>query len=101
MEHNSHFDGTVIGFIGIQIGVFLITVFTFGFGIPWAVAMKYRWVTSHSVIEGRRLRFTGSGASLAWKWFKIWALTIITLGIYGFWAFNALQRWRLSHTTFA
>lgn len=60
-----------------------------------------RWVTRHSVIQGQRLHFTGSGASLAWKWFKIWALTIITVGIYGFWAFNALQRWRLSHTVFA
>lgn len=78
-----------------------ITAFTLGCGIPWAAARKHRWITSHSVIEGRRLHFTGSGASLAWKWFKIWALTIITVGIDGFWAFNALQRWRLSQAVFA
>lgn len=37
MVHDSYFDGTVFGFIGVQIGVFLITLFTIGFGIPWAV----------------------------------------------------------------
>jgi uncharacterized membrane protein YjgN (DUF898 family) len=96
---DSYFDGGVLGFIGIQIGTWLLTVLTLGIALPWALTWRERWITSHTVIEGRRLRFTGSGAGLFWRWIKL-LLIIITLGIYSFWAWIYVKRWMVEHTEF-
>jgi uncharacterized membrane protein YjgN (DUF898 family) len=97
----SQFDGGVLGFIGIQLGTFLLTAVTLGLALPWALTWKERWITSHTVIEGRRLRFTGSGAGLFWRWVKLLLLIIITLGVYSFWAWIYVKRWLVEHTEFA
>ena|SRR5665811_929287 len=99
-KDGSYFDGGVLGFIGIQIGTFLLITFTLGIALPWAITWRERWATSHTVIEGRRLRFTGSGAGLFWRWIKLLLLTLVTLGIYGFWAWIYVKRWMVEHTEF-
>jgi uncharacterized membrane protein YjgN (DUF898 family) len=63
--------------------------------------MVYRWEASHTVINGHRLRFDGSAVSLFGHWIKWLLLTIITLGIYGFWLDIKLKQWRTKHTHFA
>ena len=99
--NESYFDGGLFGLIFNSIGALILTVVTAGIGYPWAVCMKRRWKCRHTVIEGRRLRFTGSGVGFIWTWIKIWLLTIITLGIYGFWAGIAVEKWKARHTIFA
>lgn len=58
------------------------------------------WKTRHTVINGRRLTFTGSAIGLFGNWIKWWSLSIITLGIYSFWLFIAMEKWKVKHTVF-
>ena len=91
----SYFDG------GWYILGILITFFTFGICYPWALCMIYGWKINHTVIEGRRLRFTGSAWSLFGHWIIWLLLSFITLGIYLFWVGIALEKWKVKNTEFA
>ena len=63
--------------------------------------MIYNWEISHTVINGHRLRFTGTATGLFLQWIKWFFLCIITFGIYGFWVGIALKKWQVAHTEFA
>ena len=63
--------------------------------------MIYRWEAKHTVINGHRLFFDGTAVQLFGKWILWLLLTIITAGIYGFWAGIMLKKWKASHTHFA
>ena len=94
----SKFTGGLLGLIGIGILQFLITLFTLGIGAPWAVCLKQRWLTKHTVIDGQQLVFDGTGAQLFGKYIIWFLLTIITFGIYGFWLSIKMQQWVTQHT---
>lgn len=59
----------------------------------------YRWKIEHTVVNGQRLVFSGTGWQLFGQWIKWWFLTIIPLGIYGFWAHIKLLDWKARHTS--
>jgi uncharacterized membrane protein YjgN (DUF898 family) len=94
----SKFTGGLLGLIGIQILSTLISVVTLGFGVPWAVCVKQRWLADHTYIDGYRLVFDGTGAQLFGNYLKWFFFTIVTLGIYGFWLGIQMQRWVTRHT---
>ena len=96
----SYFDGGLFQLIGWKILGTLITVLTLGICYPWAVCMIYRWEAKHTVIEGKRLKFTGSAIGLFGNWIKWILLTIITLGIYGFWVGIKLKKWKTKNLQF-
>ncbi|WP_327920920.1 DUF898 family protein [Brevibacillus agri] len=100
-REESYFDGGTFESIMVKIGAALLTIATFGFCYPIAVVMLIKWETQHTVIEGRRLQFTGTAAGLFGMWIKIWLLGIITLGIYYLFASKAIKKWKVKHTTFA
>jgi len=91
------FDGGAGSYLLIGIGAFLLTLFTLGIAYPWAVAMRYRWRSQHTLISGRRVVFTGSGLGLFGNWIKWWFFCVITLGIYSFWVIPRLTRWIVEH----
>lgn len=95
-----YFDGGLLQLIGWHILGFLVTTFTFGICFPWAITMIYSWEANHTVLDGRRLRFTGTALGLFGNWIKWLLLTIITFGIYGFWVGIALKKWKTSHLEF-
>lgn len=97
---NSEFDGGVLELIGINIVAFLISALTLGIATPWAVTLKHSWIKKHTIINGRRLKFTGTGGSLFFNYIKWWFLTVITLGIYGFWLEIKMEEWKAENTTF-
>lgn len=98
--HNiSTFDGSLFGYIGWVIFGAIISLFTFGLAYPWAVVNLYRWETNHTVIDGKRLQFHGTGWGLFGQWLKWWLLTLITFGIYGFWVHIKLLKWKAEQTT--
>jgi uncharacterized membrane protein YjgN (DUF898 family) len=97
----SYFDGGLLSFIGWNILGGLITIFTLGICYPWALCMVYGWKINHTVIEGRRLQFHGSAVGLFGNWIKWFLLCFITVGIYSFWLFIALEKWKTKNTTFA
>lgn len=97
----SKFTGGLLGMIGIGILQGLIITFTLGLGLPWAVCLKQRWIAKHTVIDGRKLTFDGTGGQLFGNYIKWFLLTIITFGIYGFWLTIKMQQWITKHTHFA
>ncbi len=99
--NNSYFDGGLLSWIGWNILGALITVCTLGICFPWALCLVYGWKINHTVVEGRRLKFTGSAIALFGNWIKWFLLCIITFGIYSFWLFIALEKWKVKNTTFA
>ena len=66
MKNNSYFDGGLLQLIGWKLLGGLVTTITLGICYPWAVCMVYNWETKHTVIEGRRLKFTGTASCFLW-----------------------------------
>lgn len=79
---DSYFDGSLIELIGWKLLSFLITLITFGFGAPWGACMIYAYQINHTVYNGKRLKFEGTGEELFVNIFKWVLLSIITFGIY-------------------
>lgn len=100
MHPESRFEGSVLGFIGYSLVASLITICTFGIAYPWAEVIMQDWICRNTIIDGKRLRFDGTGAQLFGNYIKWYILTIITCGIYSFWLFNKLTHWRVKHTHF-
>jgi uncharacterized membrane protein YjgN (DUF898 family) len=100
-ENPSRFDGGVLGNFGTNFAAGLLAVITLGIGVPWAVAYRQRWLVTHTVIEGKRLAFDGTGGQLFGNYIKWWLLSIITLGIYAaFFLPIRMQQWIAKHTSF-
>ena len=97
----SHFDGGLGEWICWNIVGVFVTAITFGICYPWALCKIYGWKINHTVINGRRLKFNGTGVSLFGNWIKWLLLTIITFGIYSFWLGIKLEQWKVKNTTFA
>lgn len=100
LETQSYFDGGLLQLIGWTLLGFIVTVCTFGICYPWAITMIYGWKIRHTVVEGRRLEFSGSAIGLFGNWIKWWLLCIITVGIYSLWVGIALEKWKVKHTSF-
>jgi uncharacterized membrane protein YjgN (DUF898 family) len=94
------FDGGAATYLGVGILSFLITFFTFGIALPYALVLKQRWKATHTFIGGRRLKFVGSGTSLFLSWIKWLLLILLTLGIYGFWVMPRVTKWIVENTDF-
>ena len=97
-EESSYFDGSVLGYLGISILVWLLTCVTFGLGLAWATCIAQRWETKHTVIDGARLAFDGKGIQLFGKLILWYLLTIITFGIFAIWMDVKMLKWTTSHT---
>ena len=94
----SKFTGGLLGMIGIGIVQAIIIIFTLGIATPWAVCIRQKWLADHTIIDGRRLVFDGTGAQLFGNYIKWFLLTIITLGIYSFWLSIKMKQWIVKHT---
>ncbi len=70
MEYNSDFTGGLLELIAISIIQYVLIVFTLGFGLPFAITFKQRWVASHTYIEGYQLKFVGNAGDLLIQWVK-------------------------------
>ncbi len=60
-HEKSEFDGGILGLIGVNILSTIITFVTFGLGFTWAMCVRERYIVNHTIINGQRLRFIGSG----------------------------------------
>ena len=94
----SKFTGGLLGMIGIGILQWIIITFTLGFGVPWAICLKQSWYAKHTIIDGRPLKFDGTGGQLFGNYIKWLLLTIVTFGIYSFWLNIKMKQWVVKHT---
>ncbi len=88
-------------YLCLSLGAFIITLFTLGIALPWAICIKQGWVVSNTIVDGRRLKFDGTGLGLFGNWIKWWFFSLITLGIYSLWLPIKLEQWKVEHTHFA
>lgn len=95
------FDGGAGSYLGVSILAAILTTFTLGIAYPWAVCMRYRWKSQHTLVFGRRVHFSGTGIGLFGSWIKWLLLSVITFGIYGFWVAPRLTRWITEHQNFS
>lgn len=94
----SKFTGGLLGLIGISIWQAILIGVTLGLGVPWAICSRQRWITKHTIIDGKQLVFDGTGGQLFGKYIIWFLLTLITFGIYGFWLSIKMQQWITQHT---
>ena len=97
----SQFTGGLLGLIGINLLQVIMITITLGLGTPWAICVKERWIAKHTIIDGKQLAFDGTGGQLFGNFIKWFLLTILTLGIYGFWLDIKMKQWLTKHTHFA
>ena len=97
---DSYFDGGLLELIGWKILAGLITIITVGIARPWAKCMIYSWQFKHTVYNGKRLKFEGTGGDLFVQYFKWILLSIITLGIYLFFIPVSKTKWVISNLHF-
>ncbi len=81
-DNNSYFDGGFWGFVGTNILAFFV-LFVPVVGVVWSNIIKTRWMTEHTVVDSRRLIFTGKVGSFFLKYLLWGILTVITFGIFG------------------
>jgi len=81
-DNNSYFDGTIGGYIGYNLLKGLIILVTFSLGAALADKMILEWEYSHTVIDSRRLSYTGSAGNLFVKYILWGFLSAITLSIF-------------------
>ncbi|GEK28308.1 DUF898 family protein [Furfurilactobacillus siliginis] len=96
----SFFDGGLLAYIGWTILGIVVTALTLGICYPWALTMVYGWKINHTVIDGHRMRFSGTAIGLFGNWIKWLLLSIITIGIYSFWVGIKLTDWKAKNTNF-
>lgn len=96
----SYFDGGLLQLIGYRLLGALVTGLTLGICFPWAICMIQNWETKHTVLDGRRLKFTGTAMGLFGTWIKWLFFILITFGIYSLWVGIAMKKWTTKHTHF-
>lgn len=97
---DSYFDGSLIELIGWRLLSFLITIVTLGIAGPWGKCMLYSYQIKHTVYNGKRLKFEGTGGDLFVNKFKWFLLTIITFGIYALFIPIKKTKWVISNIHF-
>lgn len=95
------FVGGAANYIGTQLLAIVITLFTAGICYPFALVLMERWKAKHATIDGRKVKFTGTGIGLFGIWIKWFFLSLITAGIYTLWIGPQIQKWKWEHLAFA
>ena len=89
----SKFSGKVLPiFLFCIWAPFLITI-TLYLAMPFVLCKATRWVCDNTTIGGKHYRFKGTAGELFGRWIVWYLLTIVTLGIYGFWLIRNQIRW--------
>jgi len=89
----SKFSGGVLQIFLFSICAPILLVISLGLATPYVVCIVIRWICDNSSISGKRYRFKGTAGGLFGRWIKWYLLTIITIGIYGFWSIRNQIGW--------
>ena len=96
----SYFDGSLLELLAYNYLCIFITTITAGVCRPWGLCMLNKYIYSHTVISGKRLKFDADGDSLFAKYFKWNFFRIVTFGIYSIWVPTRYKEWEVSHLHF-
>lgn len=90
----------MIELIGYRILGGIITLISLGLAYAWAQKLIINYKIEHTVYNGKRLKFEGTGASLFVEMFKWIFFSIITFGIYLWWVPLKKEKWIWKNTHF-
>ena len=94
----SKFTGGAFGLFFVRFFVLFVSTITLFLAFPAMMCFYYKWVASHTEINGKKMYFDGNGLQLFGK-YLLWSfLTVITLGIYSFFLVIKMKKWITSHT---
>ena len=85
-------------FMTVLIHLFVLSGITFGIYAPWAWVKIFRLKASHTTINGKEVRFIGTGGQLLVLSIVQGLLTLLTLGLYGPWAICKFFEWKAQNT---
>jgi uncharacterized membrane protein YjgN (DUF898 family) len=89
----SKFSGKVLQiFLFCLWGPILLAI-TLCLATPFVTCVVIRWICNNTTIGGKHYAFKGTASGLFGRWIVWFLLSIITLGIYGFWAIRNQIRW--------
>jgi len=89
----SKFSGGVFPIFLFCIWAPILLTITLFLATPFVTCTVIRWICNNSTIGGKSYRFKGTAMGLFGRWILWYILTIITLGIYGFWSTRNQIRW--------
>ena len=92
-ENDARFTGGVLPIFLFPFWVIPFMLITLGIALPWVISIVIKWICDYTTIGGKRFKFNGTGGGLFGKYIIWWLLSIITLGIYSFWAIKNEIRW--------
>ena len=87
------FVGSGLGYLWLLIWTTVVSIITVGLFFPWAYSAQQRWICANTYVEGRRLRFDGTGLGFFFQWLVIMLLTAVTLALCS-WAIASLNAGR-------
>ena len=96
----SYFDGKLLDLMGWNFLRIVLTIATLGIGYAWGECFYLKYKLSHTILNGKRLKFEGEGSELFVEQFKWTFLTVITLGIYSLWVPIKRINWVVSKLHF-
>lgn len=97
---DSYFDGKLLELWAHIFLKIFITTFTAGILAPFAKCIYKKYIYSHTVYNGKRLKFEGEPVDLFVNYFRWNFFRVITFGIYSFWIPARYKEWELSHVHF-
>ena len=89
----SKFSGGVFPIFLFCIWAPILLTVTLFLATPFVTCTVIRWICSNSSIGGKNYVFKGTAMGLFGRWILWYILTIITLGIYGFWSTRNQIKW--------
>jgi uncharacterized membrane protein YjgN (DUF898 family) len=102
MRRHLEFRGGSTSLFGPILGLAFFSAITFGIYFPWGYVRLRRKILENTYLDGQPLAFDGTGGQFFGLCLKIFILTLITLGIYGFLCFPivAILKWDAEHTVY-
>ena len=89
----SKFSGGVFPIFLFCIWAPILLTISLGLATPFIVCTVIKWICDNSSIGGKNYRFKGTAMGLFGRWILWYILTIITIGIYGFWSTRNQIKW--------
>ena len=89
----SKFSGGVLPIFLFGIWAPILLVITLFLASPFVTCTVIRWICNNSTIGGKNYKFNGTAMGLFGRWIMWYLLTIVTFGIYSFWATRNQIRW--------
>jgi uncharacterized membrane protein YjgN (DUF898 family) len=99
-QQKSSFCGVTMDYVRVLILQALLLIFTLGLAMPWVICLWGKWYFDNMIIDGKQVVFAGGGKKLFWRYLAWSILTIITLGIWGFWMAVRILKWEADHIYF-